>query len=117
MNCASQLRPGGPFLVASDLIDALEEAHIYGREKNVTVATPVYNHQPLHIGLHNESDTSVTPADFYSVFVDIYLLAQSRCVALGVGGYGFWAQILGYDQNCWMRHSGHRPQTCAWHEW
>ncbi|CAB9506246.1 expressed unknown protein [Seminavis robusta] len=114
MNCASNLRPGGPFLVASDLLDALHEAEKYGYEKNVTVVAPNYQKEPLHIGLHNESDKSVTPTDFYSVFVDIYLLAQSRCVAVGPGGFGHWAQIMGYDHKCWIRHSGERSQNCEW---
>ena len=114
LNCASQLRPGGPFLVASDLLDALQEAKVYGRERNVTVVTPPYTHEPLHVGLHNDSLT--VPSDFYTAFVDIYLLAQSRCVAVGPGGYGYWAQVLGHNHTCWMRHSGERSKTCEWRD-
>ena len=116
LNCASQLRPGGPFLVASDLLDALKEATAYGRERNVTVVTPPYTHEPLHVGLHNESLQPTVPSDFYTAFVDIYLLAQSRCVAVGPGGYGYWAQVLGHDHACWIRHSGERSKTCEWRD-
>ena len=114
MNCASHLRPGGPFLVTSDHLEALSEAQKYGAEKGVQVITPSYDREPLHVGMHNESDTSVTPQDFYSAFVDIYLIAMTRCVAVGPGGYGYWGQILGYNHTCWIRHSGEKARKCTW---
>lgn len=71
MNCVSNLRPGGPYFVASDSLVAIQQAIEYGRSKNVTTVAASYEHQPLHVDFHNESDTSVTPADFYDGFVDM----------------------------------------------
>jgi hypothetical protein len=33
--------------------------------------------------------------DYYDIFVDLYLLAASRCVQTGLGGYGIWASRIG----------------------
>ena len=55
------------------------------------------------------TDTAKTPAsdwkgrpasDFYDTFVDLYLLALSKCTTFGRGGYGSWAAIMGSNRTC-----------------
>lgn len=83
MNCVSNLRPGGPYFVASDHNFAIEEAKRYGQLKNVTVVYAYHDKEPLHLGLHPENDPNVTgPQDFYDAFVDMYLVAHTRCKLL-----------------------------------
>jgi hypothetical protein len=38
----------------------------------------------------------------------LYLLANSRCVTHGIGGYGKWGSLLSYNSSCSKRH--HRAQ-------
>ncbi|CAB9512189.1 expressed unknown protein [Seminavis robusta] len=112
MNCASMLRPGGPFFVASDSSLAIQTAMSYGRQKNVTVVTANHHHskkQPLHVDFHNESDTSVTPENFYDGFVDLHLMAATRCVSVGPGGFARWGHLLGYNDTCVIHHNGRYP--------
>ena len=113
MNCGSQLRPGGPFFVASDSSDALRVALDYGKAKRSQVVTA--NHaskQPFHLDLYTGNAT--TPADFYDGFVDLYLMASTRCVAVGPGGFARWGNVLGYNRTCVIHHSGRKSQTCEW---
>jgi hypothetical protein len=52
INCASNLRPGGPFFVAADVPEALPIAADYGHRRNVTIAHNPWNASK---GLHVES--------------------------------------------------------------
>jgi len=51
------------------------------------------------------------PSAYYDVFVDLYLLAQSRCVAYDLGGYGRWGAVLSSDRTCIINHA---RNSCAW---
>jgi hypothetical protein len=44
------------------------------------------------------------PSDFYSIFVDLYLMANGRCVTYGQGGFGQYALLLRYNATCEGRH-------------
>ena len=114
INCVSNLRPGGPFFVASDSFHAIETAIQYGRERNVTVVAPHHPQQPLHVDFQNESDTSLTPAHFYDGFVDLFLMAATRCAAVGPGGFARWGHLLGYNETCVIHHFGRKSQNCNW---
>ena len=114
INCASNMRPGGPFFVASDSTHALQTAIQYGRSKNVTVVSANHPQQPLHVDFHNESDTTVTPADFYDGFVDMYLMGATRCAATGPGGFARWGHLLGYNSTCIIHHFGRKSRNCQW---
>jgi hypothetical protein len=114
MNCVSNLRPGGPFFVASDSSLAISFSLSYGKMMNVTVVTANHPKQPLHVDFNNESDTTVTPADFYDGFVDMYLMAATRCAAVGPGGFARWGHLLGYNDSCVIYHTGRKSQRCEW---
>ena len=59
-------------------------------------------------------DTSTVPTDLFTSFVEILLMADSRCVAYNRGGYGQLGYILGYDYNCRIKYSGQEGQECTW---
>jgi hypothetical protein len=114
MNCVSNLRPGGPFFVASDSSLAIAFSLSYGRMMNVTVVSAKHPKQRLHVDYRNESDTTVTPPDYYDGFVDLYLMAATRCAAVGLGGFARWGHLLGYNDSCVIHHSGRKSQVCEW---
>jgi hypothetical protein len=55
--------------------------------------------------------TAQDPADYYDTFVDLYLLAGSRCITYHVGGYGRWANLLSSNITCEMNHLKNK---CSW---
>jgi hypothetical protein len=101
MNCMSQLRPGGPFLVAAQTYAIAREAIVYGKQHNVVV----HSKQIAH-------DTSTVPKDLVLSFVEIMLMINSRCVAYNRGGYGQLGYLLGYNYNCRIKYSD--TQDCKW---
>lgn len=101
MNCMSGLRPGGPFLVAAQTFAIAREAIIYGKHKGVHVHAKQIAH-----------DTSTVPNDLYVSFVEIMLMANTKCVAYNKGGYGQLGYILGYDFDCKISYAP--PQNCEW---
>jgi hypothetical protein len=110
VNCATQLKPGWPIYFASDSSKTTWFALRYGRSKNGTIAARIADTEPLHldrgIGFLRNSDRwkSLSASNSYDVFVDLYLLAGSQCVAHGVGGYGKWGLLLSYNSSCVNRH-------------
>jgi len=136
MNCVSNLRPGGPYFVAGDSLDAIRMAHDYAVQHNVTLhsashdtttttTTTMLNNnnnnnnrtkkEPQHLEWYNASDTSLMPSDFYAGFVDVYLMAATRCVAAGKGGFAKWGQLLGYNSSCIKIHDGTgADRNCRW---
>jgi len=114
LNCASQLQPGGPFFFVADSMNAVQIAQKYAASKNVTLVVPSYDGVPLHLGLHNESDTTIKPDRFYNVFRDMYLLAETRCTVVGQGGFGRWGVILGHDPHCHRFSNGFKAERCEW---
>eukprot|EP00934_Nitzschia_sp_Nitz4_P003302 Nitzschia sp. Nitz4//scaffold113_size70149//10443//11767//NITZ4_005940-RA/size70149-snap-gene-0.134-mRNA-1//1//CDS//3329533311//3292//frame0 len=101
LNCASKLRPGGPFFFSSDHSPSIQFALDYGKRMNVQVfARPQdFNQLPLH--LDKASDIlNRKPQEFYDTFVDLYLMGMSRCLTYNRGGFGTWALLLGYNSSC-----------------
>ena len=94
VNCASQLQPGGPFFLSSDSSHAVVVGREYGEERKVLVASHsiVGAREPYH--LDKAPRSAKNPSDFYDTFVDLYLLAMSRCVTYNMGGYGTWALYI-----------------------
>jgi hypothetical protein len=138
VHCASQLLPGAPIYIASDAAVVTEYAVSYGREKAAVSATktkgataiavvarPTSSNStsPLHLDrgsdyLANgaqilEQEVVRRPSDYYDIFVDLYLLARSKCIALHTGGYGHWARLISHtdDGQCWINHGTHK---CQW---
>lgn len=112
-NCASMLRPGGPIYFASDSLFALANVRAYAKEYNYNIVT-IENQEPLHLDkAGNWSERQ--PSDFYSVFVDLYLMGMGRCVTYGQGGFGKFGLLLGYNATCTGRHFYKKNmQKCEW---
>ncbi|CAB9520605.1 expressed unknown protein [Seminavis robusta] len=103
MNCMSHLRPGGPFLVAAQTYAIAREAIVYGKQHNVKVHAKQIAH-----------DTSTVPTDLFTSFVEIMLMANSRCVAYNRGGYGQLGYMLGYNYNCRIKYTEGEGAECKW---
>lgn len=95
IRCATTLQPSLPIFFASDSTDAQNVALKYGRVHNVTVISRFHDQEPLH--LEKANSTGKTERDYYDIFVDLYLLGNSRGMAYNVGGYGRLGLIMGFD--------------------
>lgn len=110
INCVMEIGPGLPVFVATDSHKTTSYALEYGRSKNLTMYSYDSGHEPLHLDrgrsfLDNSNDwKSHSAEEYYDVFVDLFLLANSRCIAYGVGGYGVWATLLGRNRECSVNH-------------
>jgi hypothetical protein len=117
VNCATKLKPGWPVYFASDSSNASRSALTYGRSKNATIVARIADTEPLHLdrGVEflNLADgwKNLNASAFYDVFVDLYLLANSRCVTHGIGGYGKWGSLLSYNSSC---RESHQKAQCQW---
>ena len=103
VNCASELRPGGPVYFAADTKHAVDVVRGYATQHQLPIRFTAHPTEPLHLDKF-ENWTTSPPSDFYASFVDLYLLAQSRCVAYSNGGFGTFGLILGYDPFCSVRY-------------
>lgn len=140
VNCASNLFPGAPIFFASDSSFAMDSALAYGKLHGLPVvafgdehntetnnnnsttavqaaeakaATNISN--PIH--LDKDPQWRFRTASAYdSTFVDLYMLALSRCVAFSNGGYGAFGSVLSYDSECRMRFfkGSRRLKKCVW---
>lgn len=101
----------GPIYVASDSVVAAESAVQYGLTKGRKVVTR-HGPEPLHIDRRNFLQVgdggNTTASDYYSVFVDLYLLAGGRCMTYGIGGYGRWASMISANASCIVAHFKHQ---------
>ena len=89
VDCAAKLLPGKPIFFASDSRNVSGFAIEYGKGR---VVADINGSDPLHLdrgtnflavrdGVSNRS-----ASDYYSVFVELYLLGNARCVTHGIGG-------------------------------
>jgi hypothetical protein len=119
-------------LVASDSLAASQLAVVYGRgrvvsqstrttsennkDNNISSTTTEYQ-TPLHLDReadflqHHEQrgvllhhQTALPASAYYNVFVDLYLLANSRCVTYDRGGFGKLGSLLSANASCFVRH-------------
>lgn len=112
VECASQLRPGGPIYFASDSQFAIQSIQQYAQQYKRPVVV-IENDEPLHLDKAN----STNAADYYSVFVDLYLLGMGRCGSVGMGGFGRYGLLLSYNASCWNRHSYNKQRLdCHWRD-
>lgn len=99
INCASTLRPGGPFVFSSDHSFSTQAALDYGEARGTIVVARPHERTPLHID--NADDLlERKPSEFYDLFIDLYLMGMSRCLTYNRGGFGQWALMIGYDSTC-----------------
>lgn len=128
IDCASQQQPGWPIYFASDSVATTRQAIAYAQSKsssssssnnknNTIVVARRGNQDPLHLDRGrdflspSEDWKNRSAADFYDIFVDLYLLSLSRCVSYGAGGYGNLASLLSYNRSCAINH---RTTNCSW---
>jgi hypothetical protein len=126
VNCAAQLAGNAtsstPIYFASDSAVTTRMALEYGIQQRLPVVGRNVTVEPLHLdrGSTFLKDTFKTAAndwkgrpasDFYDTFVDLYLLALSKCSTFGQGGYGSWAAALSsHDRTC--KAINHRRVQC-----
>ena len=104
MNCASNLRPGGPFLVAGESLMIVKNAIEYAKKHNVMVAA----RQVMH-------DSSRLPTDIWNSFIEIYFMANANCVAYGNDGYGQLGYMMGFDHDCRIKYDYFdSAKKCTW---
>ena len=113
VNCASMLRPGGPVYFASDSTFAVKTVQDYAKTNDYPIVT-IQNQEPLHLDKAGNWSTR-HPSDFYSIFVDLYLMGMGRCVTFGQGGFGRFGLLLSYNATCASRHIHKRQlSNCHW---
>jgi hypothetical protein len=127
VNCASNLLPGAPIYFASDTTSAVDAAVDYARMHNLPVASLQNSGQtmdedvstmaadPIHLDKDDEWESRDASA-YDSTFIDLYMLAQSRCVSYSNGGYGTFGSLLSYDADCQMRFfkQNKKIKRCRW---
>lgn len=115
LNCASKLDPGDPIYFASDSHFAVGVASNMGRTTSRKIITFDNEKEALHLDKRDQW-TSGNVADFYTIFVDLLVMAEARCMAHGLGGYGTFANILSADPNCVIQHDSGPMNTkkCKW---
>lgn len=115
LNCASKLEPGDPIYFASDSHFAVRVASNMGRTTSRKIVTFDDEKEALHLDKKDQW-TSGNVADFYPVFVDLLVMAEARCMAHGVGGYGTFANMLSVDPTCVIEHDVGLMNTrrCNW---
>lgn len=111
--------------VASDsatVVDSAKNivAHEFPNHAFLTTMSKV--RAPLHLDrgsdylLHHQSNASVqsnhSVSDYYSIFVDLYLISEGRCVAYNVGGFGHWASLIAPIHTDSCQHFNHKQKLC-----
>ena len=112
LQCASVAYPGAPIFVATDspgtvrpVVHDLVQKYkndsqtririvmLPPSSSNTTLATTNNTDKSLHLD-HDSEWQNRTPDEYDSVFIDLYLLGQARCVMYGRGGYGKLGSLL-----------------------
>ena len=125
LDCATELRPGLPIYFASDSSDATK----YALEIGHPASADTSNGSPGSTGplIRNKinSDTNLQPRvvaslpsqnppwhldkfigppeNFFDTFIDLYLMAEARCVTFSKGGFGSWALLIGGNIDCFSQ--------------
>jgi hypothetical protein len=118
LNCASFLQAGDPIYFASDSQYAVRFARELGEDMGYPIITFDDENEALHLDKRDQWKSG-NVADFYPTFVDLLVMAEAKCVAHGVGGYGRFANLLSTDPSCVVRHDDERVRKrteCQWRE-
>jgi hypothetical protein len=116
IKCATKAMPGTKYVYfASDshVINnyLLDESPFWAQNnqtnttsKNVTVLM-----RPDHVidakHLEYEPTENSKPSDYYATFHDLWIMAHSKCLSQGVGGFGHFGSVLSGNHNsCRVRH-------------
>jgi hypothetical protein len=113
VNCASQLRRDSSELIffATESQLAMKSVRDYVLTVPGQIVTAPTTKEPLHL----DKATSTKPRDYFSVFIDLFLLSNARCIAHGQGGYGRLAVLLSHNASCFKSMvTGGRIIECKW---
>ena len=119
LRCVDQLQPQAPKVyLASDSADVSQYGVEFGGTHSMgRVVAALDRPTPLHLDRGaeflsaNQSDWRLHNASaYYDTFVDLYLLAQARCVALDLGGFARWSRLIAplgpnASESCAIDHS------------
>lgn len=113
VDCASQLRPGGPVYFSSDSAHAVQSIQAYAEENSYRIISSA-NQVRLH--LDDTGNWSYRqPSDFYSNFVDLYLIGMGNCVSYGDGSFGRFGLLLSYNASCFIKYTENgKNVNCTW---
>ena len=111
VECASSMLAGAPVFVAADTAAAKEVAHEYG---HTSTGFPVVSDLDLHNStrfapVHLEFDQKEDPSAFFGIFLDLFIMSQSRCVAFGLGGFGLFGSLASFNASCQAQY-GKQPK-------
>ena len=124
IDCASSLAPGLPVYVAADTAASLLAAQTYSMVSKHRIVSRLdassnssnnlsmiaAAEDPPHLNFAQRD----TPDAFYSIFVDLWIMAQSKCVAFGAGGFGRFGSLVSFNASCRMPHSKQgKMQSCV----
>ncbi len=116
LNCASYLQPGDPIYFASDSRVAVLSASAMAASTNRKIV--VFNDEKEALHLDKKFQwKSGNISDFYPTFVDLLVMAESKCLTHGLGGYGRFANILSFDPSCSILHDWRpirKAKKCDW---
>jgi len=108
-------RHGKTVVVAApdDDVQESQSGEVPGNVDNTTkIAAPFHLDRGSNYLTPLKSDWMMhRPRAYYDVFVDLYLLALSQCVAYDLGGFGKWGSLLGGNHTCIVNHVRH---SCDW---
>jgi hypothetical protein len=107
VNCASELKPGGKVFFAADNKVAIDYVREYASKQNLPIVSLSHEDEPLHLDKAANWSQRV-PSDYYSTFIDLFLLGQSRCLAYSNGGFGTFGLLLSFNYTCSVRYFGRR---------
>ena len=113
IRCAAFILPDKPIYVASDsdqVVTYLKKDSIFAKRRRqqqqsrsvVTLTSVAHSSEPLH--LDTDVDEGHSPEEFYSVFVDLWILGQARCTSYGMGGNGRFGMYMSYNASCSTNH-------------
>jgi hypothetical protein len=107
VECASSLAPTLPVYVAGDTLRALEIAQEYGRQhpSYQVVSQLDADFFPRADPPHLNFASKENPAEFFSIFADLFIMSQSRCVAFGAGGFGRFGSLASFNSSCAVAYS------------
>jgi hypothetical protein len=104
------------FYVASDSGYVVERALTYGPQQDpqhAVVVARTHEAPPLHLEKADHPELR-NSSEYYDIFVDLYLMALSRCVTYNKGGFGQLAHMLSYNVSCYSIHHYNKIMRCNW---
>ena len=124
IHCARQ-QQAFPVFVAADATPARQMSIAYGQETGVPVVAWSPGSDARHLDRGSDflaqqanntrrqeeshSEQSEDIAAYYSIFIDLYLLANARCVSFDRGGFGKLATLISGTRCVWK----HYVRTCS----